>query len=296
MASDAARDRLLGWYRRYIGEPDADSDVYLGFGLFFGGIGFGLLGLVLFLWSAAIPAGTLADPNMVHWTLREVAFTLGMVGLPALMVSIVVLLPVEDRVRYVAGGGTAVALVAVAAFVVTYPFAFNVQATTTAAVVAVYAVGLVAVIGATGAALVAHHLDRAEPAAGEGADEDGVDEAATEEQVERDIEAVMDDADLTWGGVKTEETRRLSINPDEEDVDLSGAEGIEATTTRSSGTDDAVAGLKRLRGGEKEEARGSDTSDQAAALRELRESQRHEDERKRHSGLLARLKAFLGRD
>lgn len=291
----AARDRLLGWYRRYIGEPDADSDLTLGFGLFFGGIGFGLLGLLLFLWSAALDPGTLADPNMTFWTLREVAFTLGMVGLPALMLSIVVLLPVEDRVRYAAAAGAAVTVVAVAAFVATYPFSFNVDSSTTAAVVGLYALGFVAVIGSTGAALVGHHLERAAPTGTEAAESET--EEVSEEQVRRDIEDAMDDADLTWGGVRTGESRRLTIDADaEEDVDTTSFDqaGGNVTRVESGGTEDAVAGLKKLRGGETKEARSSSTTDdQAAALRELRESQRQEAAQR---GWLDRARALFGLD
>jgi hypothetical protein len=305
MATDGVRDRLLDWYRRYIGEPDARTDVYLGFGLFFGGIAFGLLGLLLFLWSATIPPGSLADPNMAHWTLREVAIALGLLGLPAILVSVVVLLPVRERVLYAGAAGGAVTLLAVVGFVLAYPFNFNLPSGATNAdylahVVVLYAAGMVAVIGSTGAALVAHQLDRATADSdAEEAGEDGED--VSDEQVRRDIDEAMEDAELTWGGVRADDTRRLTIDTEEEEaaIDRSGfdnASEANKKTVRSESTDDAVSGLKKLRGGQKQEARSSGTDDQAAALRELREQQQRQDERStgRLSGLLARIRALFG--
>jgi hypothetical protein len=308
MATDGVRDRLLDWYRRYIGEPDARTDVYLGFGLFFGGIAFGLLGLLLFLWSATIPAGTLSDPNMAHWTLREVAIGLGLLGLPAILVSVVVLLPVRERVQYAGATGSAVALLAVVGFVLAYPFNFNLPAEATntdylAHVVVLYAAGMVAVIGSTGAALVAHQLDRATADSGNEESEAESAEDVSDEQVRRDIDEAMDDAELTWGGVRADDTRRLTIETDEEEaaIDRSGFDNASArkkTTVRSESTDDAVSGLEKLRGGQKQEARSSGTDDQAAALRELRAQQREGADRAESggllSGLLARIRALFG--
>ncbi|ADJ15357.1 hypothetical protein C497_12806 [Halalkalicoccus jeotgali B3] len=38
MVTDSRVSVLIEWYERYIGEPDAQTDIYTGFGLFFGGI------------------------------------------------------------------------------------------------------------------------------------------------------------------------------------------------------------------------------------------------------------------
>ena len=65
-SSDATDgDVLVGVYRAYIGEPDRRTDVYLGFALFFGGLGVGLLGLFLFVIERALLSGS------VFW-LREI--------------------------------------------------------------------------------------------------------------------------------------------------------------------------------------------------------------------------------
>ena len=48
MSESNAENRLLEYYRRYVGDPDRTIDVYAGFGLFFAGIGLGLIGVAVF--------------------------------------------------------------------------------------------------------------------------------------------------------------------------------------------------------------------------------------------------------
>jgi hypothetical protein len=275
---------LLTWYRRYVGPPDGSGEIYLGFALFFGGIGLSIVGIALFLWSAA----SSGDPAFVY-ALREVAGASGAAGLPLLLFGVTVLLPVDRRATYAALAGTAVCLVAVGLFVDAYPANWNVDAARDASgrVVGVYAVGIAAVIAATGAALVGHHLEqataeRADEADADEADADeGATEAVSDEQVRRDIDRAMDGAELSWGGVEKTETKRLKLNTGElDDVERRNLDDSTANTTRSSGSnvDDAVAGLRNLQGGNSETQSGGGTDEQAAALRELRERQRREAE------------------
>ena len=293
MSESSEANPLLGYYRRYIGDPDRTVDVYLGFGLFFVGLGLGLVGVAVFLYSATLPPNTAST-----YAVRQVAAVAAAVALPGLLLGIVVLLPVDARMLYLGSLGTAVCLVAVGLFVWAYPQDWNVVTPPdySAQGVAVYSVGLVAVIGATGAALVAHRVERATAgaagsagagagdaggAAGEGSGT-GDGETVTEEEVRADIERELEDAELTWGGVERTETRRLNLNTtavDDVDIDTDELAGSATETRTTSGTvTDAVSELQGLQGGQTKTASGESTDDQAAALRELKEQQQRETE------------------
>lgn len=273
MTPDVPTATLLEWYERYIGEPDAETDVYLGFGLFFVGIALAIVGLALFLWSSRLEAG-----SAFYWNLRQVAIVLASLGLPAGMVGIVVLLPVDRRALYAAGAGLAVCGVSMAFFVAVYPNNWNVQSAVdySAQGIALYAIGLVVVLASTGAALVAYQLERSRPAPAESGDDPR--EEVTDERVARDIERAMEDVTLTWGGVRRKQTKKLAVDTGTEEIDRSSFDQVEAKTTRAAGTDvdSAVANLRGLRGGNEKQATGTGTDDQAAALVELRERKRME--------------------
>lgn len=288
MASDDGGDnRLLALYRRYVGEPESEIDVYLGFALFFGGIALGLLGFVVFIASLSPAPGT-----PTFWAFREVAIVLAAVGLPALLSGIVVLLPVGRRARYAALAGGGVCLLATGVFVAVYPANWNVRAAAdySAQGIAIYATGLAVLVASTGAALVAHHLERAQPAPAAGSGATTADDStggggATDagnsvsaSQVEADIESAMADVELSWGGVEKRETKRLNLTTSVSDVDRSAFAGSTANTARASGdgVDDAVAGLQQLKGGATDQATGSDVDQQTTALTELRKQQRAE--------------------
>lgn len=271
MATDPPESVLFEWYERYIGEPDA-TDVYTGFGLFFGGIALAVCGLSLFLWSASVEPG-----GGFYWTLRQVAVVFASLGLPAGMLGIVVLLPVSTRVLYTAAGGLAVCFVSMTFFLVVYPSNWNVQnaADYSAQGIALYASGLAVVVASTGAALVAHQLERTTPAPEQERSER---EEFSEERIARDIDEAMDGVDLSWGGVRRKETRTLAVNVEADGVDRSSFDQVEATTTRTAGSsvEDAVLNLQGLQGSQKDRTTGRGTNDQAAALAQLRERQRAE--------------------
>ncbi len=273
MIPDDRAATLLEWYERHIGEPDAETDVYLGFGLFFGGIALGSVGLVLFLWSAGVEPG-----SAFYWALRQVAIVFAALGLPTAMVGIVVLLPVGRRVLYAAGGGLAVCLLAMAFFLSVYPSNWNVQSAAdySAQGIALYAGGLAIAAASTAAALVGHRLERSRPVSVEGED-DG--ETITDERVASDIERAMEDVDLSWGGIRRKETRTLAVDTGAEGVDDSAFDRVEAPTTRAAGgeVDTAVERLRGFQGGRDKRATGGGTDDQADALAQLRERKRMEE-------------------
>ncbi|MFB6301648.1 MAG: permease [Haloferacaceae archaeon] len=306
MSADATPDNVLfEWYGRYIGDPDEEADVYLGFALFFGGIALGAVGILVFLLSVAA-----SSPGSTAFALREVAVVASAAGLPALLLGMVVLLPGDRRMTYAALGGVAVCLVAIALFVAVYPMHWNVDraADYSAQGVAVYAVGLVAVVGATGAALVGHQVERAgsgaEGAAGgtaggaDGADAAGTGtETVTDEQVRRDIDDAMADADISWGGVQKTETRRLELDTETPDDIRTNVDRVSAETTTAEGgdVDEAVSGLRQLQGRDTDVDSGSGVDEQTAALTELKKQRQAEEVAEAESrGPADRVRDLLG--
>lgn len=291
-------DRLVELYRTYIGEPDRRTDVYLGFALFFGGLGLGILGLILFVVERALLDG------LVFWV-REAAFAMGALGLPLVLVAVVVLLPADRRALYVALGGFAIVLAAIGFFVAVYPSNWN-YGTPDYSLhgVTVYAIGLLSVLAATASALVGYHIERVEggPAGGRTSDASGdgtaatpasEDPAATEARVQQDIDEAMSETEITWGGVEKVETERLRITPDER-LEGESLDRESATVHTSSGIDEQLAALKGMKGGETRTDSGSGVDDQAAALKELREQQKQDAEAEQ-SGLFEQVRTYLGR-
>ncbi|PHQ38286.1 permease [Halorubrum persicum] len=297
MSEPTDANRLLRYYRRYVGDPDRTVDVYAGFGLFFVGLGLGAVGVAVFLYSATLPPTELST-----YAVREVAGVAAAVGLPALLLGIVVLLPVDKRMLYVAAAGSAVTVAAVGVFVWAYPHDWNVAVPPdySARVIALYSVGIALVVAATGVALVAHRVERVTDGAtaaeaNDGADES--DETVSDEQVRADIDRELGDAELSWGGVERTETRRLSLNTSEIDEINRDSLPDSSTETRTGdgSVDAAVAQLRGLQGGEVETASGGSTDDQAAALRELREQQRDAEQNDETDGLTDRIRGLVDR-
>jgi hypothetical protein len=288
-APEGVRAQLLGWYRRNVGEPDSLRDVYLGFALFFGGVAMGLVGLGLYVIERAAFG---VEP---FWALRKVAFSVAAIGLPTLIVGIVVLLPVDRRALVASVGGYGVSVAAIGAFAWIYPYHWNVPTGEdySPIIMSVYAVGLIAVVAASGSALVSYHVEQTR-AEGERREPEGEEESVREADVQRDIEDAMSSAEMTWGGVERDDSRKISVSGDV-GGDQSGFESVEAQETRSSGSnvDDAVANLKGMKGGEERTGRGSGTDEQTEALRELKK-EKEAQEVARKPTLVERVKAFLG--
>lgn len=291
-----APDRLLEFYRRYVGDPDRTVDVYVGFSLFFLGIALGGVGVVLFLLS------TRYGDSLTAYAVREVAVVAAAVGLPTLLGSVVVLLPVDRRMLYVTGGGSTVCLAAVALFLRAYPYNWNVETTPdhSATGVAIYSLGIAGVIAATGGALVAHHVERTSEAASPSpeAAAANAEETVSDAAVRDDIERELADAELSWGGVEKTENRRLELETTAaEDVDAGNIDPESATVARANGenVDAAVESLQAFQGGNAETASSSGVDDQTAALRELRERQRAEDAAE-PDGLVGRVRRLFRSD
>lgn len=293
MAAEAEDDAVVAWYREHVGEPDRRVDIYLGFGLFFAGLGFGVGGLLLFLGEQVFVEGT-------GFWLREVAFAVGAFGLPALLLGVVVLLPVDRRALYVGGAGLAVTLVAIALFVTAYPGDWNVKGgpDMTAEGVTTYAVGLVSLVAAAGAALVSYHVERSEGGPAADADGDGAaGPQVTDEEVRRDIDEATAATDITWGGVPKTREQRLSFTAESDDgIQSTNIRDLEAKTVRASGSsvEDAVLGLQQMKGDVDRTDRGSSTDDATSALADLKRRQA-EAAAAEPDGLLDRIRRWLGR-
>jgi len=285
MPATSEENYLFDLYRRYVGEPEDRTDVYLGFGLFLGGIGLAVVALVAFLWSV-----TLERPSATYWSVAQLAYAFGMASLPVTMLGIVVLLPSERRVQITSAVGVAVTLAAVVGFVLSYPADWNFHGDNyTAHVVAVYAVGLAGITASTGAALIAHYLTRDRIPEVEAQEDDETE--ITDEEIRRDIDEALADVELSWGGVEKREGNRLRFT--DEEFDTSGLD-VDAETTRSSGVDSQVAGLKGLKGGERKTTTSPSTvDDQTAKLTELRK-QRERQDAEPDEGVLASVKRRLG--
>lgn len=204
-----------------------------------------------------------------------------MLSLPIMLLGIIVLLPTERRVVWTSIGGFIVTILAAGAFVTVYPdqwFDFNTR--NTLLVVGTYAVGLAAVIAATGAALVAHQLERVQPPSPSDIEavEEDVAETITDEEVRADIEDAMADVELNWGGIESEDHRQLEFTPDYTDEATAGFE-IEATRTVSESSVDAqVAGLNALKGGTGKTTKSEHTvEDETSALTRLRQQKQRDE-------------------
>jgi len=279
MSTTDTENKLFEWYRAYIGEPDREVDVYLGFTLFFAAIGLGV---------AAFGAAALAGgAGGQAFGPRKLAFVLGMASLPTALSSIVVLLPVDRRGLVGAGVGVAVCLLAIGWFTLVYPnqWAAGSGQTYSVAVLFVYSVGVTALLASTGAALVAYHIDQTRPGPAdieapddESATGSGTEtESYTDEEIRRDIEESLEDVDLNWGGVEQSENTALSFTTDESEFDTSGMQ-VEVDRVKSkTSVDSQVNGLKSLKGGDDKTARSTSTvDDQTAQLQQLK--QRREQE------------------
>lgn len=282
---DADNGQLMSLYRRYLGEPSAVSDVYLGFALFFGGLTIGIIGLLLFLLSSGI-----GPTSTGYWQLRELAISAALLGMPAFVLSIVVLLPVDVRAVYVGAAGGVVCLIAIGVFVASYPQSWNVPGRDYSPIgVTVYAGGVAVLVASTGAALVAYHLDRRSG----GTVRQSVDvtepnaeseETVSTAQVEEDIASAVAASDLTWGGVEQAKTRRLELVTDSgPEFSRSGLTTAPAAreSTDATEVESAVSELRKLRGWQPETATGSDVDEQTTALRRLKDEQEGEEDRDR---------------
>lgn len=286
--TDRIGERVLGFYERHVDEPGSLGIVYLGFLAFFGGIALGVVGIGVFLWSGTYPESTAA-----YWGLRETAIVLAATGLPVLLASFVVLLPIDRRALYVAGLGLAVTVVAIAVFVDAYPYDWNVEGQDYSSTgVLIYAAGLVLLTGASGAALVTNYIRHTRPADVQEVADDGNGESVSDEEVAEDIAAAVSETELSWGGVDRRESRRLELQSDDVELDPSGFDGVDAVETRGSGVDEAVQGLQGLRGNTQQAASGAGADEQVAALQEMRAQQLAEDDEA--SGVVGRVKGWLG--
>lgn len=260
---------LFDLYERYIGEPETETDVYLGFGLFFAGVAVGAIALLSFVGTVSLYG---YRETGGYYSAVQVPYTLAFLSMPVTMLSIVVLLPVKRKAMYGAAVGTVVAVVATVGFVVSYPEQWaEGNPGRMLAVVGSYAVGFSIVVAAAAAALIAHQIQKAgESGTSAGAEEETeTDEEISMERVEEDIESAMEDVDMNLGGVRKTENKKLSFNNDFSDQEMKGG-SVEPERKVGSGVDAQVEGLRSMKSGEsKTETSDETVDDQAAALNDI---------------------------
>lgn len=270
---DDSDSRLFTWYRSYIGEPDREVDVYLGFALFFGAIGLGAAAFLVFLVSQGY-----TEPELFTW--RRAAFALGMASLPMALGSVIVLLPVDRRGLIGGAVGAVICLGAIIAFTQFYPSQWDAGSETySLPVMFTYSVGVAILLASTGGALVAYHVDRARPhpAEFEKRETEQETEQYTEAEIQEDIDQAMEDVELTWGGVEKTDHTSLDLQMEEADIDASGMQ-VKVDRVKSDSVDQQVDGLKSVKGGEKKVARSTSTvDDETAQLAELRRRKEEEE-------------------
>ena len=271
---------IFDFYKQILGEPDSESDVYLGFGLFFASIAFAMIGLVLFIWAGMYDRA--ADG---YWLRRQPAFMLGMLSIPLSLLSIVILLPIEKRGQYAATSGVVICTLSVLLFGIYYPNYWNVQGTDFSVhITGLYAIGMTIVTASMAASLIAHQLNVVSSGntvietivQGDITNTEKEKEFYSDEEIQRDIDEAMENTEITWGGVEKTETTRLDFTPDHEfdDVEID----IEAKKTRVNGGVDAqVNGLRNLKGGSEKKPNVKSTSSnvdsQTEKLKKLRQKQ-----------------------
>lgn len=274
MTEDTPDNVLFELYERYIGEPETETDVYLGFGLFFVGVAFAAIALVSFVAVVAL-YGYRGEGG--YYSTAQIPYTFALLAAPVTMLSIVILLPVKRRAVYGAVSGSALTGVAALGFILSYPERWaEAGGGRMLAVMGTYAVGVSVVVAATAAALIAHQLERAGGVDTEETDEDEGDEV-TMDDVRSDIDEAMEDVDLNLGGVERSEGRNLTFSTDFSDEDMQGGAAKEPKKTVSTGVDAQVQGLRSMKKGEsKKETSSTTVDDQAAALQDLKS--RNEDD------------------
>ena len=299
MAESTTENPLLTYYRRYIGAPDRTVDVYAGFGLFFASVGLIAVGVAVFLYSATLPTN-----KQQTYAIRQVAAISGAIGLPALLASIVVLLPVDKRMVYLSAVGGSICLAAVVLFAWAYPHSWNVTNPPdySAQGVAIYSLGIVLVITSTGAALVAHRVEQETATAPQSQareTDDAEEETISDEDVRADIDRELEKTELSWGGVEKKKTKRLKLDTTAvDDVDREQfVNSAKETRVQTSSVNDAVSQLQGLQGGKKATASGEGVDNQADALRQLREQQKQKEkeaqEAAKERSLLDRIKNYV---
>jgi hypothetical protein len=271
-STDYSEGRLFRWYRSYIGEPDREVDVYLGFMLFFGAIGLAATAFMVFFTGQMV-----SSLDLFTW--RKIAFSLGMAALPTALGSVIVLLPVDTRGLIGGAVGGVICLGAIVVFTQVYPYQWDAASTSYSLyVMFAYSLGMAILLASTGGALVAYHIDRARPHPAEiNEPESEQQESYTDEEIQSDIEQAMENVDLTWGGVSKSDNTSLELTMEDEEIDTSGMQ-VQVERVKSESVDQQVDGLKAVKGGDKKTARSTSTvDDQTAQLKELRQRKENED-------------------
>lgn len=260
------RELLLGKAGRTDGSI-APHQIRVSSGLVLAGVCLGLAGV-----SAVALAQEAAAPQ----ELRELGAVLGGLGMLVLMWGILSGLPPHRTVRVVGLGGVLIGILGLAAFVWAYPQNWSKALVVdhTVPVLVTYVTGMVLLVAATFASLVADFVLRMQVRSklrGElGRD-------PTDAEIQADIDQAMRRHKVTWGGLAEDRGKGLKFKAEALPTEWQtimpkfGRESV-ATGTRAAAVSDAVDALTTFRGGRMrtgEIAEGG-AGDAANALRALR--------------------------
>lgn len=249
-------DRLERAYERVFGSKTSKGQLYTGFYLLLIGIALGAAGFVLY--NLGTDKGDTA--NSYQW--REAGLVLGSLAAPAVFLGIFWALPSKVSMRWLAGIGTLLCLGGTAFLSFAYPLHFNVagspQQDYTFAILSLFALGLVLILGGTFTSLIGYYLSRITGAAATPTSRAGgeLDISGAQFQydvpdsvIERDIELAMKRYKYTWGseGASTSQTG-IQINvPDEFEKGVTiGGRGVARSVQLE--TPQVEEATKRLRG------------------------------------------------
>lgn len=263
------RDLLLG----RAGRPNAaigQREIRLSSAFVLGGVCLGLAGFgVIALAQMQLPAG---EPQ----PLRELGAVLGGSGLLVLLWGILLGLPAHQSLRALGVGGVAIAAVGIAAFVGAYPQNWGRLGVTDhiVPVLATYVTGLVILVAATFASLVADFVLRMQV---RGRLRGELGREPTDDEIRRDIDEAMRRHKVTWGGVVADTGKGIRVKAEDLPSDWQvvmpkvGRETI-ASGERAAQLDLAVDKLLDFRGGRQRrgELPESGVGDAADALRAMR--------------------------
>jgi hypothetical protein len=204
MSDNGSKKFLHRVYRQYIGPVKDSRTVYVGFGLFFTGVGLIITSIAIFLWSTTIQPG-----QEFKYILREFAVFTGASGIPTLLLGTTVLLPVSRRIDFISSGGVALCLIAAVRFTQVYWEKWFLN-NNSSIVVGLYALGAIIVVATAGTALSGYYVERTSrelaqqqlEANAEAEQERATEDDVSEAEVRRDIETAMEGAEINWGGVE----------------------------------------------------------------------------------------------
>ncbi len=284
-----------------LGQEQSRSQVFAGLYLLAGGVVSGIIAVALFLY-----ANTLSGSAIYSW--REGALALGAIALTTFFLGVSVALPSNRFMRIASAVGVVLCIVAIALFMVHYPFNFNVpgsefpgQTDYTALDTLIFVAGLAIIVAGAFMAVVQYYVHRLQVMVTPGSthtreiirerlpegqtkgrydDHDDRNYEVPDWVVERDLEDAMAKHGYEWG--MGDRIPELNINVRDEMPGAYASRGrVNVVEMDPSDNDEALNALNAMRPSRRDKKVVEDTEvdDPVAALRAFRK-QMAEDPKK----------------